>query len=277
MDAANLWPEIFAALERAAIDYRLLELERIEDAYEAASKCTGYDAVAAVGGDGTVNAAGGGVLNNSDPELKFAVLYTGTSPDFCRFHHIPLRPADAVGVINDNFVREIPVLQANGRPFFCSCNLGIGAEVASGANRLRPLLGDKAGTLLALLSALLRNRRSDYFLSDGREILSCNHLLITRMPYIAGGLKIDLPELHDNEYAIWYLRGRSRPGMFKLIPGLYFGKAQGEIIILKEDLRIGCREARAVEYDGDPHGVMPLNLSWSPRRLKLLCGKEKNR
>ena len=65
--------------------------------------------------------------------------------------------------------------------------------------------------------------------------------------------------------------------MLKLIPGLYFGKAQGEIIILKEDLRIGCREARAVEYDGDPHGVMPLNLSWSPRRLKLLCGKEKNR
>ena len=180
-------------------------------------------------------------------------------------------------MIKDNFVREIPVLQANGRPFFCSCNLGIGAEVASGANRLRPLLGDKAGTLLALLSALLRNRRSDYFLSDGREILSCNHLLITRMPYIAGGLKIDLPELHDNEYAIWYLRGRSRPGMLKLIPGLYFGKAQGEIIILKEDLRIGCREARAVEYDGDPHGVMPLNLSWSPRRLKLLCGKEKNR
>ena len=273
----RLWPEIFAALERAAIDYRLLELERIEDAYEAASKCTGYDAVAAVGGDGTVNAAGGGVLNNPDPELKFAVLYTGTSPDFCRFHHIPLRPADAVGVIKDNFVREIPVLQANGRPFFCSCNLGIGAEVASGANRLRPLLGDNAGTLLALLSALLRNRRSDYFLSDGREILSCNHLLITRMPYIAGGLKIDLPELHDNEYAIWYLRGRSRPGMLKLIPGLYFGKAQGEIIILKEDLRIGCLEARAVEYDGDPHGVMPLNLSWSPRRLKLLCGKEKNR
>ena len=79
----------------------------------------------------------------------------------------------------------------------------------------------------------------------------------------------------DNPYYQRYYMGEYIKS--SVIPGLYFGKAQGEIIILKEDLRIGCREARAVEYDGDPHGVMPLNLSWSPRRLKLLCGKEKNR
>ena len=269
----GLWPEIFAGLKRANIDYTAVELKRIEEAYEYASKCTGYDAVAAVGGDGTVNAVGAGALNNPDADLKFGVIYTGTSPDFCRFHHIPLRPADAVKVIKDNFVREIPVLLANGRPFFCSCNLGMGAEVAAAANSLRPFCGDKAGTLLALLSALLRNRRRDYFLSDGREILSCNHLLITRMPYIAGGLRIKLPELADNEYALWYLRGRSRLGMLKLIPALYSGEDNGEIIILKEKLRIWCRKACAVEYDGDPHGELPLELSWSESPLKLLCGK----
>lgn len=268
------WPEIFTWLKRANIDYTAVELKRIEEAYEYASKCTGYDAVAAVGGDGTVNAVGAGALNNPDADLKFGVIYTGTSPDFCRFHHIPLRPADAVKVIKDNFVREIPVLLANGRPFFCSCNLGMGAEVANGANRLRPFCGDKAGTLLALLSALLRNRRRDYFLSDGREILLCNHLLITRIPHIAGGLRIKLPELADNEYALWYLRGRSRLGMLKLIPALYSGEDNGEIIIFKDKLRIECRKACAVEYDGDPHGELPLELSWSERPLKLLCGKE---
>lgn len=268
------WPEIFAGLKRADIEYTAVELKRIEEAYEIASKCIGFDAVAAVGGDGTVNAVGEGVLNNPDVNLKLAVIYTGTSPDFCRFHHLPLLPADAVKVIKDNFVQEIPVLLANGRPFFCSCNLGMGAEVANGANRLRPFWGDKAGTLLALLSALLRNRKRDYFLSDGREILLCNHLLITRIPHIAGGLRIELPELADNEYALWYLRGRSRLGMLKLIPALYSGEDNGGIIIFKDKLRIECRKACAVEYDGDPHGELPVEISWSTRRLKLLCGKE---
>ena len=111
-------------------------LKNIEEASRLAREATGYEAVVACGGDGTVNAVAHGVLANRDNALKFGVLYTGTSPDFCREHGIPTDAEEAVAVLRTGEVREIPVLTANGDPFFCSMNLGMGVMVAASANSL---------------------------------------------------------------------------------------------------------------------------------------------
>lgn len=244
-------------------------LKDIEEASRLAREASGYEAVVACGGDGTVNAVARGVLANHDASLKFGVLYTGTSPDFCREHGIPTEAEPAIAVLRDGAVREIPVLTANGEPFFCSMNLGMGAAVAASANRLRPKFGDFLGTLGAVLREVVRGRRYDLKV-NGEEIRNVAHALVTRMARIAGGLRLALPPLADDEYALWLARDVSRFGCLQIVWNLYRGKSCGEIRILRVRTEIASNASLALEYDGDPHGALPVSVDLFPNRLRLV-------
>lgn len=257
-------------------------LKNIEEASRLAREAKGYEAVVACGGDGTINAVAGGVLENSATSLKFGVVYAGTSPDFCREHGIPtdlftvalakVNAEQAVAVLRGDVVREIPVLTANGAPFLCSMNLGMGAAVAESANRLRPKFGDFLGTLWAVLREVLRGRRYDIKV-NGEEIRNVAHALVTRMSRIAGGLKVALPPLADDEYALWFARDVSRFGCLRIVWNLYRGKPCGELRVLRGKTAISSSVSVALEYDGDPHGALPVAVDFAPRRLRLLVPK----
>lgn len=250
-------------------------LKNIEDASRLAREAKGYEAVVACGGDGTINAVAGGVLENLDTSLKFGVIYAGTSPDFCRAHGISTNAEQAIAVLRNGAVREIPVLTANSEPFFCSMNLGMGAAVAESANRLRPKFGDFLGTLWAVLREVVRGRRYDIKV-NGEGICNVAHALITRMSRIAGGLKIALPPLADDEYALWFARDVSRFGCLRIVWNLYRGKPCGEIRVLRGKTSISSSVSVALEYDGDPHGSLPVMVAFSPRRLCLLVPQFKH-
>ena len=237
----------------------------IAEARRRAREASGYDAVVACGGDGTVNAVAAGVLENPDRSLKFGVLYQGTSPDFCREHGLPTDAERAVDVLRHGGVREIPVLWANGEPFFCSMNLGMGAAVAASANRLRPKLGDFVGTLFAVVREIMRGRRYDIEV-NGEAIRGVAHMLVTRMSRIAGGLKIELPPLADDEYALWFLRGVSRLGALKCVWKMYRGEPYGEVRVLRGRSEFTSATPVAFEYDGDPRGVLPVTVEISDPR-----------
>ena len=245
-------------------------LKNIDEASRLAREASGYEAVVACGGDGTVNAVARGVLANSDTSLKFGVLYTGTSPDFCRANGIPTDAEQAIAVLRGGAVREIPVLTANGEPFFCSMNLGMGAAVAESANRLRPKFGDFLGTLWAVLREVVRDRRYDLKV-NGEEICNVAHALVTRISRIAGGLKIAPPPLADDEYALWFAKDVSRFGCLRIVWNLYRGKPCGEIRVLRGKTAISSNLSVALEYDGDPHGALPVEISFASRSLAMIA------
>lgn len=263
---------ILSLLRELLSEGEFVVLKNIEEASRLAREATGYEAVVACGGDGTVNAVARGVLANRDNALKFGVLYTGTSPDFCREHGIPTDAEEAVAVLRAGVVREIPVLTANGDSFFCSMNLGMGAMVAATANRLRPLLGDALGTLWPVLREVLHGRRYDVQV-NGEKICNIAHAFVTRMPRIAGGLKIALPPLADDEYALWFARDVSRFGCLRIVWNLYRGNPCGELRVLRGKTTFASVNHVALEYDGDPHGALPVAVGFAPRRLRLLVPK----
>lgn len=263
---------ILSLLRELLSEGEFVVLKNIEEASRLAREATGYEAVVACGGDGTVNAVARGVLANRDNALKFGVLYTGTSPDFCREHGIPTDAEEAVAVLRAGEVREIPVLTANGDPFFCSMNLGMGAMVAATANRLRPLLGDALGTLWPVLREVLHGRRYDVQV-NGEKICNVAHAFVTRMPRIAGGLKVALPPLADDEYALWFARDVSRFGCLRIVWNLYRGNPCGELRVLRGKTTFASVNHVALEYDGDPHGALPVAVGFAPRRLRLLVPK----
>lgn len=250
-------------------------LKNIAEAAERAAAADGCDAVAACGGDGTVNAVVNGLMRNPDPRIKFGVLYAGTSPDFCRFHRIPPEPRSAAALLESGRSKEMEVFEIrhDGRTayFCCSCNLGMGADVAVLANRIRPWLGDGFGTFCSLLRNLARSKKYTYRI-NGETVENCNHLLITKMPYIAGGLKLELPELAAGEYALWSVCGLSFAGWLKLLPDFYRGGRTGTVRICSGVMRISSPETVKIEYDGDPRGFLPVEISVSARKLHLICG-----
>ena len=245
-------------------------LENIEAASRLAREEKGYEAVIACGGDGTINAVAGGVMENPDASLKFGVIYAGTSPDFCSEHGIPTEAEQAVAVLRKGGVREIPVLAANGVPFFCSMNLGMGAAVAASANRLRPKFGDFLGTLWAVIREIVRGRRYDIRV-NGEEIRNVAHALVTRMSRIAGGLRLALPPLADNEYALWFAKDVSRFGCLRIVWNLYRGNPCGEVRILRGRTKFSSTTPVAIEYDGDPHGSLPVEISFASRSLAMIA------
>ena len=263
---------ILSLLRELLSEGEFVVLKNIEEASRLAREATGYEAVVACGGDGTVNAVARGVLANRDNALKFGVLYTGTSPDFCREHGIPTDAEEAVAVLRAGEVREIPVLTANDDSFFCSMNLGMGAMVAATANRLRPLLGDALGTLWPVLREVLHGRRYDVQV-NGEKICNVAHAFVTRMPRIAGGLKVALPPLADDEYALWFARDVSRFGCLRIVWNLYRGNPCGELRVLRGKTTFASVNHVALEYDGDPHGALPVAVGFAPRRLRLLVPK----
>ena len=76
------------------INYEYGITESMQDAYLLSQKAnlSGYDVVVAVGGDGTINKVLNGFYDDNClrvSKTKMGVVYTGTSPDFCKSYCIP--------------------------------------------------------------------------------------------------------------------------------------------------------------------------------------------
>ena len=280
----------------------------------------GYDTIVAVGGDGTINrvisafvdsmadegrAAGGG---GGDPEtlggsgdriegarssgclhghVRLGILYSGTSPDFCRFHGIPTDPVAAVEALRRGSSRPIDVCRITHRDsagrtrvdaFACSANLGLGAGIAARANRLRPRLGDLAGTLLASVITIAgRGPQRVRLTVDGEEVAVGRALNITvgKNPHIASGLKLDAKTTAaDGRLYVFVICGIGRAGLLSALPRIYSGG-------IARDPRFILRYARCVrveplegalrtEFDGDPAGWCPAEIRIIPKAVRLI-------
>ena len=271
------------ALAGSDLRCTVAESRSIEHARDLAAGAAA-DLVVAVGGDGTINAVLNGILAHGPESLPLAVLYAGTSPDFCRFHGIPTDVAGALrnlltGTIRQRDVGRVVYRNAAGAAetafFGCSVNLGIGAAVARRANRWRPRLGDTLGTGLAVLRSLAGNHATLSLTLDGDAALPvprCCHLCIAKSPWIASGLRFtgDLDPA-DGRLAVLAVADRSLFGLLRLLPAFYTGTVSTRPGVLFRFARsVSVEGPGAVEFDGDPRGSLPLRAEIQPGALRLV-------
>jgi diacylglycerol kinase family enzyme len=283
----RLWETWKSGFDLAGIEYKCVYTERIGHAIELARTAVS-DVVVAVGGDGTINEVLDGVIQSDNPDLKMGVLYSGTSPDFCRFHGIPIDPAEAVkALLSDRFrrvdVAEISYFVASGQEvtahFGCSCNIGMGASIARFANRWRRYLDDTLGTGLGVITTIVRNCRVDVDMEiDGvkKHLTAVNNLTIAKNPYIASGLKLQIGlQADDENLKIVGMHGRSRLGIFRLLPKYYSGSVtavEGIYVQECQQVTISSEKTQEIEFDGDPHGYLPVRIRILPKALTLIGG-----
>ena len=86
-----------------------------------------YDAVIAVGGDGTVNEVGCGLIGAN---TALGIIPCGSGNGLARHLGIPLDPFKAVKWLDKSIFTEIDYGLIENQPFFCTCGVGFDATVS---------------------------------------------------------------------------------------------------------------------------------------------------
>lgn len=288
--ARDRWPEIFDRLTARGVKYAFALTESSGDGRRLAREAVqaGFERVIAVGGDGTINEVLDGVMNSGTgrSDVPFGVLYTGTSPDFCRWHGIKLDLVSAVDQMLDEPPRSVDVCRIVHRDdrsdrvlrhFGCSANFGLGAAIARGSNTgWRMRLGDLAGTFASTVEAIVRHRPGKFIVRIDGQRFEFDHtwnLFVGKNPFIASGIKLAADvEVDDGKLFFLALHGVSRGGLFARLPQAYTGGFASRFPYLRAETVdiLDGDGASEVEYDGDPRGVLPARIRVLPKGLQLL-------
>lgn len=87
----------------------------------------GFDAVVAVGGDGTVNEVARGLR---DTPTALGIIPMGSGNGFARHLNIPVRPQRAIELLNHSEPISVDYGLANGKLFVSTCGTGFDALIA---------------------------------------------------------------------------------------------------------------------------------------------------
>ena len=130
-------------------DYEIINTQHKGHATEIAREYAArrYDAVIAVGGDGTVNAVGCGLIGS---DTALGIIPCGSGNGLARHLGIPIDPFKAVKWLDKSIFTDIDYGTMNGQPFFCTCGVGFDAKVSDSFS--------KAGTrgVLTYLESIMK-------------------------------------------------------------------------------------------------------------------------
>ena len=167
---------VTALLRDAGLDFEVCATKSADEA-EAIARSeveAGAQLVVAAGGDGTIGTVAQVLL---DTQVTLGILPLGSVMNIPRMLGIPRDSAAAARIIAAGVARTIDVGEANGRVFFETVQVGIGASIFDEAQRIEAATA--ARVFRALRNAFrYRPRRMHIELDDGRTI-ETSALLVT--------------------------------------------------------------------------------------------------
>ena len=181
-EAGDVVGDVERSLREAGCDVAVHSGDDLEA--EARRAAEAADAVAAVGGDGTVNAVASTLAGTPIPML---VVPAGTLNHFARDLGVPLDPAEASLLVRDGARRRVDVAEVNGRVFVN--NSSIGAYPIAVVLREQLQEEGRGGKWIAMAHASLRTFRRFPTLrvriegDDGEIALETPFVFVGNNPY----------------------------------------------------------------------------------------------
>ena len=122
-------PIIERFVNRDLYDFEIMSTEYKGHATELAREYATrkYDAVIAVGGDGTVNEVGCGLIGTN---TALGIIPCGSGNGLARHLGISLDPFKAVKWLDKSIFTDIDYGMIGDQPFFCTCGVGFDAKVS---------------------------------------------------------------------------------------------------------------------------------------------------
>ncbi|MDR0874368.1 MAG: diacylglycerol kinase family lipid kinase [Prevotellaceae bacterium] len=121
--------QVSTILNKTQFEPQFFYTERAGHATELAAQLAaeGYEYVVAVGGDGTVNEVGKGLIHT---DTAMGIIPCGSGNGLARHLGIPVNTKKAVEYLKNAHEVEIDYCKANDRIFFCTCGTGFDAQIS---------------------------------------------------------------------------------------------------------------------------------------------------
>jgi diacylglycerol kinase family enzyme len=272
--ARSLAPELRDALQRHGLQAELFISARASDlgARAAAAGPEPWDALVAVGGDGTVFE----VLNGMpDPTRPLGVLPVGTANVLASEYGLPRLPADVAAVVAAGRTRRHAIGLANGRRFLLFCGAGIDGAVVERLHQVRRGTLGKRRWLAPILHVVRRWPAYDLRveLPDGGVIAGLSSVLVTRVRNYGGILRL-VPGIDAGDGLLHVLcfRHRRRVAWICLGARALLGRlrpSRGLQVFPTHALRIAG--TAPFQLDGDLGGATPVSIALSPAPANVLA------
>jgi len=274
---------IEAYCERRGWAYEIYETGEDEDLVPIVQQAvrSGFSAVAAAGGDGTVSAVAGGLVFAETPLL---ILPTGTGNLLSRDLGVPQdlnRALELAG--GGSAVQLLDTMEIAGRHYVMNAGVGLSSQIIQNTDRRQKR---RLGVLAYVKSggqALLGLQPYGFRLVvDGRalrmrasEVLVCCGGLL--------GVRVPFEDLHvlpdDGKVDLFIVKARSLPGYAELLYYILRRKPRSapKMVYMQaaERIEIACDSVLPAEADGEVIGATPLAINIVPRAVRVLVPDER--
>jgi diacylglycerol kinase (ATP) len=234
-----------------------------------------WQAVVAIGGDGTVNEVGSGLIGGPVP---FGIIPSGTGNDFAFAHAIPSRPEKALARILKFQPEPVDTATVNGQPMFGSTGVGFDVSVVDRVNRsgLKKWFGSFSYGMEAVKCLFSYKSRSMTLKMDGNEyqLEKCWMVSVANIRQYGGGIRIcPQADTRDGYLDVCCVQNLSKGQFIRAFPLTYFGWHTRHPAIRFEraqQIEILGPESFPYHIDGEVKGTTPVRIEVHPRSLLLL-------
>jgi diacylglycerol kinase (ATP) len=260
------------------IDIRKTEKEGDAAAFATEACVAFYDAVIAMGGDGTINEAING-LAEQEHRPALGIIPLGTINDFARALEIPLDPYKAISILEDGKTRAVDVGKIDTAYF---ANVLAVGSIAEASYNVTP----EQKTRLGSLAYFMEGAKS--FLSGDSVELTVEHengkwegesfLLLAALTNSVGGFEALAPDasVNDGKFHVFIVKKMSIPKIATIIPSLLKGelKESEEVEYIRTSfLNVSSSKDHVVNIDGEEGQRLPFHAKVLPGHLDVFVGK----
>lgn len=260
--------------------------EKQDDATRFADEAAreGYDAVFAMGGDGTVDEVINGLAEHEKRPL-FGFFPLGTVNDLGRALNLPLDPKEAIECISFENIKPLDIGKINDQYFMDVVAIG---TIPESVNNVDPEAKTKLGKLAYIFSGLkqlVKNEAYEFVLKfDQEEVETTSSLILIGLTNSIGGFEQLLPkaQVDDGQFHLLYLKDQSMLDVIKSIPELYQGVETSSENVGYHTFKKGTIELKnqarlETNVDGDPGPYLPITLEIYAKHLQVFAGPKQEK
>ncbi len=235
----------------------------------------GFDAVVAVGGDGTVNEVAQGVRNT---QTALGVIPMGSGNGFARHLNIPIRPNRAIEMLNHSEPISVDYGIANGHLFVSTCGTGFDALIAdhfAGSNKR----GFATYLQNILKDAFSYSPQTYHIVGDGLDVTHKAFLITFANANQWGYEALIAPKasMQDGKMDIMLMSSHALIGSASLALRLFAGSIDNSHFmdtLRAKEVTLEREEASPFHIDGDPIEMeKDIHIRIVPDGLRVLVEK----
>ncbi len=239
----------------------------------------GYEAIFAVGGDGTINEVLSGMAE-ADTKPKLGIFPGGTFNAMARLLRIPLNLDAAIDNFDPERFLPIDIGRVNERYFGYILSIG---DIPEAIHEVSSEEKSRSGVFayikkIALRLGKLQNHRLR-IIADGEVIDDeASHLLLLLTDHI-GPMKIisEGSAESDGRMNLMLMKGKALPDLLLLIPDFLGGRIEENKSIdfrRVETLRVEASGELHCDIDGEEGPFLPLDIKVLPRHIIAYYGSD---